>query len=110
VEFGVFGFIDDAHASATESFDNAVVSDVLAEHIDGKTTESYGEEKGKSTLRVRGVCAEISEAGVKCPLEVRIRRYIGGVGDDDRLRRLMSSGRKARSVWRGKRHADGIRN
>jgi len=40
VQLGVFGEIDDAHASATEFFDDAVVRDGLADHAAGKLQPS----------------------------------------------------------------------
>ena len=52
VEFGVFGFIDDAHTTATEFFDNAIVSDGLAEHIDVKSYGMLG--RGKEQVNVEG--------------------------------------------------------
>jgi hypothetical protein len=52
VKLGVFGFIDDTHTTATKFFDDAIVSDGLAEHIDGK---SYGILwRGKRQVNVKG--------------------------------------------------------
>lgn len=51
VEFGVFRFIDDAHAPATEFFDDAVVRNGLAEHIDGKSYGVLGRGKEQVNLR-----------------------------------------------------------
>src|SRR5579864_2955418 len=63
VELGVDGFVDDAHASAAQSFDDAIVRDGLADHWGIVRGYSYLKEgMGKrQTASIQNAFAQISD-------------------------------------------------